>query len=138
MSARGDDPHRRAHRRHLIGFAVAGGVGFLADAGVLTVAVSALGLRPELARVPSFLAAVVTTWLINRHHTFRTSRPASLAEFTHYLSAMAVGLAVNYGVFVAVLRLSETAAAVPALALVPATLAGMVVNFLTSRRILNK
>jgi putative flippase GtrA len=133
-----DDRRKREHLRHVIGFVIAGGVAFLVDAGVLTFAVSALGLMPELARLPSFLAAVVTTWLINRRYTFRTSRPASLAEFLSYLSAMAIGLAVNYSVFVAVLRVSAAAAAVPVLALVPATLSGMVVNFLTSRRILHR
>ncbi|MDH3265071.1 MAG: GtrA family protein [Paracoccaceae bacterium] len=129
---------KREHLRHVTGFAIAGGLAFLVDAGVLTFAVSALDLRPEVARVPSFLAAVVTTWLINRRYTFRTSRAPSLAEFLRYLWAMSVGLAVNYAVFVTVLHLSDTAAALPVLALVPATLSGMVVNFLTSRRILHK
>lgn len=127
----------RERRRHIAGFAVAGGIAFLVDAGVLTLAVG-LGLRPELARLPSFLAAVVTTWAINRRFTFRTTRPPDLGEFLRYLSAMMLGLAINYAVFVLVLNASARAAALPVLALVPATLCGMAANFLTSRRILHR
>lgn len=129
---------RGIRTRQMLGFAVAGAVGFLVDAGVLTLGASLLGLPPALARVPSFLAAVVTTWAINRRLTFRSSRPPSLAEFLHYLSAMLLGLAINFAVFLIVLWLSDSAAALPVLALVPATLCGMAANFLTSRMILDR
>lgn len=138
MAAGGETAARRERLRQIGGFAVAGGIAFLVDAGVLSLGVGAFGLPAELARIPSFLAAVVTTWLINRRYTFRTARAPSPAEFLAYLSAMAAGLAVNYAVFVAVLRWSALAAALPVVALVPATLAGMVVNFVTARRILGR
>ncbi|MAE90913.1 GtrA family protein [Salipiger bermudensis] len=124
-------------RRHLGGFALAGLAGFGVDAGVLS-ALLGLGLSPGLARVPSFVAAVLTTWAINRTLTFRTSTRASLAEFLRYILAMGLGLAINYATFLLALRLSEAAAAQPVLALVPATAAGMVVNFLSSRHILHR
>ena len=124
-------------RRHLGGFALAGLAGFGVDAGVLS-ALLALGCPAGLARVPSFVAAVLTTWAINRTVTFRTSTRATLGEFLRYVFAMGLGLALNYATFLLVLRLSETAAAHPVLALVPATAAGMVVNFLGSRHILHR
>lgn len=132
------DALRRERWRQIGGFAISGGLAFVVDAGVLSLGVSVLGWPAELARVPSFLAAVVTTWLLNRRYTFRTARPPGIGEFLAYLSAMAAGLAVNYAVFVAVLRWSDLAAGMPVLALVPATLAGMVVNFVTARRILGR
>ncbi|WP_417742686.1 GtrA family protein [Salipiger sp.] len=124
-------------RRHLGGFALAGLAGFCVDAGVLS-ALLALGCPAGLARVPSFLAAVLTTWAINRTLTFRTSAAPTWAEFLRYILAMGFGLAINYATFLLVLRLSETASAQPVLALVPATAAGMGVNFLGSRRILHR
>lgn len=124
-------------RRHLAGFALAGGAGFVADAGVLMLG-TGLGLPAAAARVPSFLGAVLVTWAINRRVTFRTGARASLREFLHYLAAMALGLGVNYAVFLAALALSETARALPVLALIPATAAGMVVNFISARYVLNR
>ena len=128
---------RKRHLRHIRGFLIAGGFAFLVDAAVLMGGV-AMGLPVWFARAPSFFAAVLTTWIINRTFTFRTSEPASLKEFTRYIGAMSFGLAVNYGVFLTVLAMSPLAVRIPLLALVPATASGMVVNFLTSRRILDR
>ncbi len=133
-----DDRRKPERLRNVLGFVFAGAVGFVVDAAVLTFSVSVLGLEPVAGRVPSFLAAVVTTWLLNRRYSFRTSRAPSLREFATYLSAMALGLAANFAVFAGVIRLSLFAADLPILALVPATLSGMVINFLTSRRILDR
>ncbi|EIE49090.1 GtrA family protein [Citreicella sp. 357] len=126
-----------ATRRHLVGFAVAGGLGFATDAGVLMLG-TMLGLSPALARLPSFLAAVLVTWGVNRRLTFRTAAAPTLREFLSYLAAMALGLAVNYTAFLAVLSVSDIARALPVLALVPATAAGMVVNFISARHVLNR
>lgn len=132
------DARREERRRHLAGFLAAGTIAFLVDAGLLTLLTAAFALAPELARVPSFLAAVATTWVLNRRYTFRTRQPPTVGEFLRYLSAMMLGLAINYAVFLIVLRMSATAEEIPALALVPATLCGMAANFLTSRRILHR
>ncbi len=118
-------------------FALAGGTGFVVDAAILQAGV-ALGLAPGVARVPSFLAAVATTWIMNRSFTFRTAKAPSWREFFHYLFAMSFGLVVNYAVFLAVIWASDLARDWPVLALIPATLAGMVLNFVTSRIILGR
>ncbi|MBU2963180.1 GtrA family protein [Citreicella sp. C3M06] len=124
-------------RRHLGGFLVAGGLGFVADAAVLTLGTMA-GLPPALARVPSFLVAVLLTWAVNRKLTFRTSAAPGVREFLHYLAAMALGLGINYAVFVAVLAAAPLAQGWPVLALIPATAAGMIANFLSARHVLNR
>ncbi len=126
-----------ARRLQLFGFALAGGLGFVTDAGGLMLGL-ALGLGPAPARVPAFLAAVVVTWAVNRHLTFRTTAPPSLREFLRYLAAMGLGLAVNYAVYLLALRISDAALAQPVLALIPATAAGMGANFLTARHVLNR
>lgn len=125
----------RARLRRYFLFGLAGGTAFVVDAVILSIGVAA-GLPPWAARIPSFLTAVATTWAMNRTFTFRTERAPSFGEFIRYLAAMGLGLTVNYLVFLLVIALSETAMAWPVLALVPATLAGMGLNFLTASRIL--
>ncbi len=127
---------RENRRRHMIGFLLAGGTAFLVDAAVLWFGTGLIGLRPEVARIPSFAAAATLTWILNRSFTFQTSQAASWREFAQYMSAMLIGLTVNYVVFVMVILFSATAQSFPPLALVPATLAGMVINFFAARRIL--
>ncbi len=117
-------------------FMIVGGVAFLVDAGLLLITTELLNLPPEIGRIFSFLGAVTTTWYLNRTYTFTTASRPTLKEFVSYVLAMSFGLAVNYAVFVALIRLNEIAGAYPVLALVPSTLAGMIINFLFSRRIL--
>lgn len=118
-------------------FAIVGSIAFVVDAALLLIAVEVLHWAPEVARILSFLGAVTTTWYLNRSFTFATQAAPSVKEFVSYVLAMSFGLAVNYAVFVVVIRLNDIASAYPVLALVPATLAGMVINFLFSRRILD-
>ncbi|WP_171123164.1 MULTISPECIES: GtrA family protein [unclassified Ruegeria] len=117
-------------------FVIVGGIAFFVDAGLLLLTTEWFGLIPEIGRIISFCGAVTTTWYLNRTFTFATVSRPTLREFASYVLAMSFGLAVNYAVFVALIRLNETAGAYPVIALVPATLAGMVINFLFSRRIL--
>lgn len=119
-------------------FALVGAFAFLVDAVVLTVVIEIFGLRPEAARIVSFIAAVATTWYLNRTYTFASTAEISIGEFMKYTAAMSLGLAVNYLVFVIVIQLSPLANSFPVIALVPATLSGMIINFLTSRRLLDR
>jgi len=122
-------------KRQIYGFALAGSLALVVDAVVLSAGV-AIGLPVIYARIPSFLVAVLTTWHLNRSFTFQTKKPRSVREFIHYLSAMSFGWFINLAVFVVVIFVSDLARGIPALALIPAAAAGMIVNFLTSRHIL--
>ena len=128
-TVRRTNPPRRQVKR----FALTGAVGFVVDATVLGAGM-ALGLPAWLARIPAVLAAVAITWRINRAKTFRTSVPPTLREFGTYLAAISLGLAINGGLFLAMLW----AGALPAVALVVASATATVVNFLTSRRLLDR
>ena len=122
---------RRGAWRRLATFSLAGAAGFVVDAGVLMAGLS-LGLPAWAARIPSFLSAVVTTWSINRRLTFAAPGPPSLAEFAAYLGAMSLGLAINLAGYLAAL----TAGLSPVASLIPATLGGMLANYLGARRVL--
>lgn len=124
---------RNSAPRQVARFAMTGAVGFVVDAAVLAAGV-ALGLPAWLSRIPAVLLAVATTWRINREMTFRTSVPPSLREFVTYLAAISVGLAINGVIFLAMLW----AGAAPMLALVVASTAATVANFLTSKQVLDR
>ncbi len=115
-----------------------GGIAFVVDATVLTLGVELIEVRAEAVRIVAFFAAVLTTWYLNRSYTFQTTTAPSPSEFARYTSAMGLGLAVNFIVFVLLVNLSVLARDFPVLALVPATLSGMTINFITALRILDK
>lgn len=129
------DATRRLRDPGLLGqvlrFIIVGGLAFVLDAGVLKALVWT-GLSPLLARTVSLSAAVTFTWALNRTLTFGTGRPPSLSEFTHYVVASAIGLAINYGVYTAAVVLK--APLLVALAL--GTVAGSTFNFLRYRMLL--
>lgn len=125
----------KIYARQYWGFFVAGAVGFLVDATLLTGGTK-IGLPVEIARAFSFVTAVLATWSINRTITFLTPYPASIREFLKYLVAMALGLTVNLIVYFAVYYSFDLPKSIPSVALVPATLAGMTVNFVNARLLL--
>lgn len=110
-------------------FAVAGGAGFLIDAGVLSLLGQA-GLDPRAARLVSFSAALVTTWLVNRSLAFgdRSGAP-TLAEFLRYAAASAAAAIVNLAVFMGLVTWGGPFATWPVLALAIATALSMALNF---------
>ena len=123
--------------RHMFTFAVVGSLAFFVDAGVFT-AMHALGAGTFLSRSLSILTSVTFTWYLNRTFTFKTSKPASFLEFLSYLGGMQLGLITNFTTFFIVLYVSDFASTYPIVALAIATLAGMTINFLISRKILQK
>ncbi len=123
--------------RHMMTFAVVGSLAFFVDAGVFT-AMYAIGAGTFVSRCLSILASITFTWYLNRTFTFRTRKPATFVEFLSYLGGMQIGLLTNFSTFFVVLYLSDTAKVYPIIALAIATLAGMTLNFLISRKILQK
>ena len=121
-------------------FCVVGTAGFLVDVAVLYALVQWLGWYG--ARGLSFLAAVVTTWLLNRRFTFGASRSAqpvaplrtTSAEFLTYLVSMLAGAAVNYAAFVAV-TLVLRGPWVGMVGVAAGSIAGLSVNYFAARAI---
>ncbi|HTP38400.1 MAG TPA: GtrA family protein [Steroidobacteraceae bacterium] len=117
----------------MAGFALAGGVGFVVDATILTLLVDGAGWSPLSARLPSFLLAVSVTWLINRHFAFADRRArlvrAMAGEFWRYLLIQGSGAVLNFGIFAALLWLVPAWNALPAIALAIASACAMVFNY---------
>jgi putative flippase GtrA len=116
-----------------IRFAVAGAIGFVVDAGVLYLALAA-GLGPFTGRAVSFLAAVWTTWQINRRYTFRERIQRSpWAEWCRYLLSMLTGASVNYAVYALVIVTAPHLAWTPVVGVACGSVAGMFVNFFAAK-----
>jgi putative flippase GtrA len=117
----------------MLRFGIVGGIGFLVDAGVLTVMLT-WGLGPYSGRVISFLAAATTTWILNRSFTFRRETEAHPAgEWLAYLGLMVIGGLVNYGTYAAAVALFEPVQRHPVIGVALGSIAGMAINFWTSK-----
>ena len=114
-------------------FAVSGTLGFLVDSLTLYLLKGALGLY--LARAVSFLAAVFFTWLFNRSLTFRSQRSgySRTSEFGVYLALMSAGGSVNYLVYTLLVYYFPVVYAEPVLGVAAGSLAGLSVNWITSK-----
>lgn len=116
-------------------FCMVGTLGFLVDAGVLQALVSGAAMDPYLGRVPSFLAAATATWWLNRRFTFRVGGAATRGEWASYVALMVLGAAVNYGAYALLIGTWDVARAHLWIGVAAGSIAGLGVNFFTSRRL---
>jgi putative flippase GtrA len=84
-------------------FAVAGSVGFVADAGMLALLLAYMPIGPFAARVIAILFALSITWVFNRAITFGRSRHPVLLEGARYGGIGFLSAVLNYLVYAAVL-----------------------------------
>lgn len=104
-------------------FVVAGGLGFLADAGMLALLLHATPLGPFSARVVAILFALSVTWGFNRAVTFGRSRFPLLLEGARYGSVGLLSALLNYAVYAGLMLALPWLH--PLMALVAASLAAM-------------
>ena len=116
-------------------FLLAGGIGFVVDAGVLTLLVQLAQWGPIVARGPSFLAAVTVTWLLNRRLAFRgLAIHRAGVEYRRYLLVQTTGALANLAIYAALIAWMPALGAVPVVPLCAGAVAGLVVNYTLSRR----
>jgi len=116
-------------------FCAVGTVGGVIDAGILQACVVGAHANPYAARIVSFLAAASGTWLMNRRYTFEVSHKPTHAEWLRYIGLMVLGALVNYGAFALCITFWAFAHAQPWLGVAVGSIAGLGVNFTTSRRL---
>lgn len=85
--------------KQFVRFIFAGGIGFITDSLGFTLFQYVINLH--IARILSFLIAVVVTFMINRHFTFNNR----LASFSHYFYGQFKGFLLNFLVFGAAIDL---------------------------------
>jgi putative flippase GtrA len=115
-------------------FGVVGTIGFIVDTGVLYLGL-ALGLGLYSGRALSYVVAASANWALNRAWTFRGQGDApALRQWVAFLVVNLVGFACNYGTYAALVAGVPLVAEHPVLGVAAGSLAGMVGNFLLSRR----
>ena len=119
--------------RRFGGFALVGGAGFCADAGLLAAGL-ALGLPAAAARAVSAGAAIHLTFALNDRLVFADAREHGLARrWAGYLLANGFGALCNYVVFVFLTHSGLPLAGRPVPAFLAAAGVGLLVNYLGSR-----
>ena len=114
-------------------FGVSGGIGFIVDVAVLYLAMAA-GANFYWGRGISFLCAVFATWQINRNYAFKPSGAMSLwQEWWRYLLAMLGGGVINYVASAITVALLPPSSMAPMIGVAVGSIAGMSVNFISSK-----
>jgi putative flippase GtrA len=117
-------------------FGLVGVVGMVADTAVLYLCLYGAGMGFYLARVFSYLAAATVTWALNRSFTFRGDHDGRLHhQWARFLLVNAVGGAVNYAVYAALIASGSPFTDHPVLAVAAGALAGMFFNFTGSKKL---
>ena len=120
--------------RQLMLFGVGGVLGFVVDAGIVQALVAGLGWNPYGARLLSFLVAATVTWLFNRRYTFAGQGGGSKRrQWLRYVIAMAGGFALNYGAYALCVASWALVRQWPAIGVAAGSVAGALVNFLSSK-----
>lgn len=115
-------------------FGVVGTVGFVVDTAVLYAGLAA-GLGLYGGRALSYLVAASTTWALNRAWTFRgQGEGPAMRQWALFVVLNLVGFAFNYGTYAALVSSVALVAQHPVIGVAAGSLAGMVGNFLLSRR----
>jgi putative flippase GtrA len=125
-----------SHPRQMVAFAAVGTVGFLVDAGMLTLLSSGFGADVYLSRAFSFTSAVLVTWLLNRSLVFKIRpRPPREKgrELGSYFIVQTGGALLNLATFAALIWLFPGLRAIPVLPLAAGAVLGLVFNFSGSR-----
>lgn len=89
--------------KRLFLFTVAGGLGFVSDAGMLALLIWAMPIGPFWARVVAIAFAMCVTWIFNRSLTFGKSDRSLASEGARYGGVGLVSALANYAIYSAIL-----------------------------------
>lgn len=124
------------HAKQFAAFGAIGTVGFVVDAGVLTLLSQAAGIDIYLSRLVSFTVAVLVTWLLNRSLVFKTRHAESRQkrrELGRYFLVQAGGAIVNLAAFAALVWFYPQLRAIPVVPLAAGAVLALLFNFSGSR-----
>jgi putative flippase GtrA len=109
--------------KRLLLFGFAGGVGFVADAGMLALVLAITPLGPLVGRVIAIGFAMTVTWIFNRTLTFGKSQHSLASEGARYSGVGIAAALINYAIYAGLLALFPKL--YPVLAVAAASLAAM-------------
>ena len=115
-------------------FVLAATVGFIIDAGIVTVLVRWFAWGPWQGRFVSFPLAVTATWWLNRRYAFRGTGGADRrVEYAAYWAIQLAGAAVNFGIYGLSLHVAPALADLPFVPVAIGGVAAMLFNFAVAR-----
>jgi putative flippase GtrA len=114
-------------------FALVGVLGFVVDAGVLSLLIGYGITGPYLGRAISFLLAVTTTWFVNRRISFQ-SRGSPGPELARFALANSAGGVLNYFAYWLAIHWLGADGMTPTIGVATGALAGLIVNYTLSKR----
>ncbi len=127
-------PERRLLAQQFARFGTVGVAGAAVDVATVYAAKAALGLY--LAGLLAYLAAVTTTWALNRAWTFAGRGGGGLLrQWLLFVAANGVGFVLNRGTFFVLVTLLPVCAQYPVIAILAGVGAGMFANFNLSRSV---
>ena len=129
----------RAGAGQFLRFCCVGGVGFCVDALALMAAIHLLGLEPIPARFLSAVAAILTTFALNRLWAFRHARATRLwPALAAYVGVQSLGLGCNVAVYTCCYLLLPPPLNAPLICLAAAAGAALLVNYAGASRVVFK
>jgi putative flippase GtrA len=124
--------HRAETLRQFIRFGLIGTAGFVVDSATLYGAMHLFGLDRYTGRLLSWFVAATFTWVMNRRFTFLDRRPP-FRQWLAFLAANAIGGAINYTVYAALVTFVPAVAETPILGVAAGSIAGLFFNFTASK-----
>jgi putative flippase GtrA len=106
--------------KKLFRFLIAGGVGFVVDAGVLHLLLWFTPFGPFVGRAISIPSSLLATWVLNRNFTFGRSDRSLAAEGFRYGSVGLTSALLNYALFSSLLMTEPSLRPIIALTLASA------------------
>ncbi len=120
----------------VIKFGFIGVIGFCVDSAVLWLFTKVLNFDPYSGRIISYVCAATSTWIGNRLLTFADRPKTSLAkQWALFLALNGVGFVINYSVYAILVASFAYIYANPTWAVAAGSLAGMVLNYVASTRL---
>ncbi len=125
-------PNRRLTLQQFARFGTVGAAGAVVDITMVYATMATLGLYA--AGLVAYLAAVTTTWALNRAWTFAGRGSGSLVrQWMLFVAANGVGFVLNRGTFSLLVLMVPACAQHPIIAILAGVGAGMFANFNLSR-----
>jgi len=121
-------------QRQFLTFSFVGGIGFVVDAGILSILKRGFGVDARIAGfVSMFVFAMTVTWYLNRRLTFKGQYQSPLKQYLRFALVNSAGNAANYTVYFLLVQNVDLFSQIPELAKVVGTAVGLMFNFTGSK-----
>jgi putative flippase GtrA len=127
-------PAQRRIAAQFLRFGVVGAIGFLIDTATVYAVRGTLGLYG--AGLAGYVVAATGNWMFNRLWTFRGEGSGSAhRQWALFMLANLGGFVLNRGTYALLVTFVAAAARQPVIAIAAGAIAGLLVNFMLSRRV---